>query len=166
MSSLLKVCYLGLICLVLSACAKQLPVLQQAPNPVLSTAATSLQLTWKKAGQIDEQYLLVIQQQQDTSRWSLFDPIGIPVLRQQLVGKQWQAEGLLPPNAQAMSWLHAVLFALLDTTKATKVYADLYLNPMQRTLENFWLVSYLEKGAFMIEFSDASVLTVRPMDMQ
>lgn len=167
MKAACKFSWLCAIWLLLSACSNHLPPLQQAPAQVLPQASATFALTWHTTQQpVDQQYLLVIQQLTNSSRWSLFDPIGIPVARQQLVGKKWQAEGLLPPNRQALVWLNAILFAVLDDAQATAVFGELYLNSMQRSLENYWRVSYLDHGAFIIEFSDASQLTVMPVDMQ
>ncbi|OPG74951.1 hypothetical protein B1218_35095, partial [Pseudomonas ogarae] len=46
------------------------------------------------------------------NRESVREPVGIPVARQRVVAGQWEAEGLLPPDAEAREWFAALLFAL------------------------------------------------------
>ena len=76
--------------LLLSACASQAPLPERTPN-----LALPLQLHIER--QMAEQrqdWLLVIQREGPGIRWSMMDPLGIPVARQKLIDGQWQADGL------------------------------------------------------------------------
>lgn len=94
--------------LLLSACASHAPLPERTP-----TLALPMQLHIERtlAGQRQD-WLLVIQREDAGIRWSMMDPLGIPVARQRLVAGQWQADGLLPPNAEARELFAALLFAL------------------------------------------------------
>ena len=60
----------------------------------------------------DRDWVLVIQQEGPALRWSMMDLLGIPQARQKLLGNDWQADGLLPPNPEARELFAALLFAL------------------------------------------------------
>ena len=80
----------------LAACASRAPLPVRVPDLGLP-----LQLHIER---LDEpaQWLLVIQAEGPALRWSLFDPLGVPLARQRLEDRAWQSEGLLPPNPQAV----------------------------------------------------------------
>lgn len=93
--------------LLLSACASQAPLPAHTPELALPL---QLHIQRKQAGQWQD-WLLVLQREDAGLRWSLLDPLGIPLARQRLVDGQWQADGLLPPNPEARE-----LFALFQHT--------------------------------------------------
>ena len=107
--------------LLLGACAGHTPV--PASSPALSaTLPISLQIErTQNAEQRD--WLLVIQAEGEALRWSLFDPLGVPLARQLLEHGEWRNDGLLPPNAEARELFAALLFAL-TTDNALTAYPE------------------------------------------
>lgn len=98
--------------LLLAACAARTPLPEMTP-----TLAAPLPLTLQiQRQQADDRqdWLLVIQREGQTLRWSLLDPLGIPLARQRLQAGTWQNDGLLPPNPEARELFAALLFALTD----------------------------------------------------
>ena len=93
--------------LLLTGCST-LPLPRQTP-----TLALPMQLHVQRQ-QADQRqdWLLVIQQEDAGLRWSLMDPLGIPLARQLLKDNRWHADGLLPPNPEARELFAALLFAL------------------------------------------------------
>lgn len=113
---MIRTCLGGLLIgclLLLGACASHAPLPERTP-----TLALPLQLHIERqlAGQRQD-WLLVIQREDTGIRWSMMDPLGIPLARQRLIDGQWQADGLLPPNAEARELFAALLFALTPETE-------------------------------------------------
>lgn len=107
--------------LLLSACAGHTPV--PASSPALTTALPiSLQIERTQDAE-QRDWLLVIQAEGESLRWSLFDPLGVPLARQMLEHGQWRNDGLLPPNAEARELFAALLFAL-TTDNALTAYPE------------------------------------------
>lgn len=107
--------------LLLSACAGHTPV--PASSPALTTALPiSLQIERTQDAE-QRDWLLVIQAEGESLRWSLFDPLGVPLARQLLEHGQWRNDGLLPPNAEARELFAALLFAL-TTDNALTAYPE------------------------------------------
>ncbi|RJG14369.1 hypothetical protein D3879_07755 [Pseudomonas cavernicola] len=139
--------------LLLAACAQQAPLPSTAP-----TLAWPLQLHVQReqAGQTQD-WLLVVQQETLALRWSLLDPLGIPLARQLLTGSQWQNDGLLPPNPQARELFAALLFALTPETELAQRYAtdDWQVQGQQRTLREAgsprWQIRYQQPLNFQLK---------------
>jgi len=94
-----------LLSLLLAACAIQPQVLH--PLPQLTLPQT---LHIKRDDGQD--WLLVIQAEDSHLRFSLFDPLGVPLARQQLINRKWRNDGLLPPNREARELFGALLHVL------------------------------------------------------
>lgn len=149
--------WLSLACLLLLAgCA------QHAPLPSgLPALATPMQLHIQReqasASQpATQDWLLVIQQEGATLRWSLMDPLGIPQSRQLLRDGQWHNDGLLPPNPEARELFAVLLFALTPDDELVTRYqaADYRLEGNARQLQQRWKVSYRSAQAFTLEAAD------------
>lgn len=124
--------------LLLSACASQAPLPERTPN-----LALPLQLHIER--QVAEQrqdWLLVIQREGPGIRWSMMDPLGIPVARQKLIDGQWQADGLLPPNPEARELFAALLFALTPAGELHSNYPAARQDGGQRSLSPRWTIRY------------------------
>jgi hypothetical protein len=105
--NLIRLSWLSLA-LLLGACAQQQPLPSQMPRLSLP-----VQLHVERHGQGEtDHWLLVIQQEGAALRWSMLNPLGVPLARQLLLDGRWQADGLLPPNAEARTLFAALLFAL------------------------------------------------------
>ncbi len=90
-------------------------------------------------------WLLVVQAQGDGLRWSLFDPLGVPLARQRLHRGAWQADGLLPPSDEARQLFAALLFALTPEQALASRYAPdswQLLADGQRRLNPAWRIRY------------------------
>ncbi|WP_053214758.1 DUF3261 domain-containing protein [Pseudomonas sp. Q12-87] len=124
--------------LLLGACASQAPLPERTPTLALPM---QLHIERKLDGQRQD-WLLVIQREEASIRWSMMDPLGIPVARQRLVDRQWQADGLLPPNAEARELFAALLFALTPETELPGNYPSARQQASQRTLDTRWQVRY------------------------
>ena len=75
----------------------------------------------QRRGSEPADWLLVIQREGASLRWSLLDPLGIPLARQQLRDGAWQADGLLRPNP-ARELFAALLFALTERDQLAALY--------------------------------------------
>ncbi|WP_124080865.1 DUF3261 domain-containing protein [Pigmentiphaga humi] len=62
-------------------------------------------------GQADQDSMLAVQREQGATRWSWFDPLGVPLARQLLDQGNWRSDGLAPPNSEARELFAALLFA-------------------------------------------------------
>lgn len=102
----------------LAACAARAPLPQVEPDLALPL---QLHLQSEADGQ-PQDWLLVIQQEGQSLRWSLFDPLGVPLARQRLEDGEWQADGLLPPNPQARELFAGLLFALTPQAQLQQAY--------------------------------------------
>ncbi len=139
--------------LVLSACAQHAPLPDTPP-----TLQLPLQLhVQREQARQTQDWLLVIQQEGVALRWSLMDPMGIPVARQLLTAKQWQNDGLLPPNPEARELFAALLFALTPAEQVPAHYpsADWQQHGKQRWLrdgdETRWQVIYQQPENFQLK---------------
>lgn len=145
--------------LLLSACASHAPLPERTP-----TLALPMQLHIERtmAGQRQD-WLLVIQREDAGLRWSMMDPLGIPVARQRLVAGQWQADGLLPPNAEARELFAALLFALTPEAELPGNYPSARQQASQRTLDNRWQVSYTQPLDFEMSLPQGPRYRITPL---
>lgn len=132
--------------LLLSACASQTPLPVSMPHLQLPM---QLHIQRQLAEQRQD-WLLVIQQEASGLRWSLMDPLGIPLARQQLINGQWQADGLLPPNAEARELFAALLFALTPDNELNAGYPQAMRRGTQRIFEARWGVEYNSADTFRL----------------
>lgn len=148
-------------CLVLMcACASQAPLPEQSPHLQLPM---QLHVVREQAGQ-SQDWLLVIQQESAGLRWSLMDPLGIPVARQRLVGTQWQADGLLPPNPQARELFAALLFGLTPVDDLRMSYPAALVQARQRDLGQRWHIEYHQPQAFDLRMEHGLIYRVSPLN--
>jgi hypothetical protein len=139
--------------LLLTACASQAPLPVSVPRLELPM---QLHVQRQQADQ-QQDWLLVIQQEPSGLRWSLMDPLGIPVARQQLIGGQWHADGLLPPNAEARELFAALLFALTPDSELSGNYPGAQRRGTQRIFDARWGVEYSSADSFrLVILSDKS----------
>ncbi|NUT82292.1 DUF3261 domain-containing protein [Pseudomonas brassicacearum] len=145
--------------LLLSACASHAPLPERTP-----TLALPMQLHIERtmAGQRQD-WLLVIQREDAGLRWSMMDPLGIPVARQRLVAGRWQADGLLPPNAEARELFAALLFALTPETELSDNYPDARQQASQRTLDSRWQVRYTQPLDFEMSLLQGPRYRITPL---
>ncbi|WP_434607849.1 DUF3261 domain-containing protein [Pseudomonas sp. R1-7] len=145
--------------LLLSACASQAPLPERMP-----TLALPLQLHIERqlAGQRQD-WLLVIQRESTGIRWSMMDPLGIPVARQRLVDGQWQADGLLPPNAEARELFAALLFALTPKTELAGRYPVARQHDVERALDTRWQVRYKQPLDFELRLPQGPHYRITPL---
>ena len=128
--------------LLLGACAGHTPLPDVAPK--LSTALPlSLQIQREQAG-AEQDWLLVLQAEGPALRWSLFDPLGVPLARQLLENGEWRNDGLLPPNAEARELFAALLFALTAADGLSAYPAGSWQPGAdgQRRLNPHWRIRY------------------------
>ncbi|WP_260959491.1 DUF3261 domain-containing protein [Pseudomonas citri] len=145
--------------LLLGACASHVPLPERTP-----TLALPLQLHIERtlAGQRQD-WLLVIQREGAGIRWSMMDPLGIPVARQRLVDGQWQADGLLPPNAEARELFAALLFALTPEAELPGNYPVARQQAAQRTFETRWQVRYQQPLVFDMNLAQGLHYRITPL---
>ncbi|WDG42989.1 hypothetical protein PUP72_03040 [Pseudomonas synxantha] len=135
--------------LLLSACASQAPLPQRTP-----TLALPMQLHVQRLADGQSQdWLLVIQSEGSAIRWSMMDPLGIPLARQKLVDGQWQADGLLPPNPQARELFAALLFALTSADEVPALYPHAQAMDLTRTLPGHWQIVYQSSEVFSVNMA-------------
>lgn len=152
--------------LLLSGCASQLPLPSEQPRLQLPL---QLHIQARNASGSHDQ-LLVIQQEQQALRWTLLTPLGVPVARQLLNDGRWQADGLLPPNAQARELFAALLFALTPDEQLDRLYAGQRWSRQQhaRRLEAggsaSWHVRYRQDGSFQLDVGPRLTYGVAPLD--
>ena len=150
--------------LMLGACAQQLPLPAHTPQLALPM---QLHIQRQSADQTRD-WLLVIQQEGAALRWSLLDPLGVPLARQLLRDGRWQADGLLPPNPEARELFAALLFALSPAEQLDELYADARWTqqPDGRSLTadaSAWQVRYRENGRFELDVGPALTYGVAPI---
>lgn len=157
-------CWLPL--LLLAACARG-PVLP-AHTPDL---ALPLQLhVQRREGAEVRDWLLVIQKEYSGLRWSLLDPLGVPLARQVLRDGAWQADGLLPPNAAARELFAALLFALAPEPQLPGLYPgrDWSVEPNRRILRidasSAWQVRYHDDRHFDLDVGPSLTYGVAPIE--
>ncbi|MFV3371571.1 hypothetical protein ACNFH5_25665 [Pseudomonas sp. NY15435] len=138
--------------LLLAGCA------QHAPLPsALPPLATPLQLHIQRAqGGSSQDWLLVIQQEGGALRWSLIDPLGIPLSRQLLRDGEWSNDGLLPPNPEARELFAVLLFALTPEDQLAARYRanDYRTDGATRHLQQRWKITYRSAQDFTLESAD------------
>jgi hypothetical protein len=109
---------LPLLVLMLAACAN-LPV----PAGVVDLSLPrQVHVVQSEEGRPNLDRLLVVQQEGPASRWSLFDPLGVPLARQLLQSGEWRSDGLLPPNKEARVLFAALIFAWTPPARLDTVY--------------------------------------------
>ena len=145
-------------CLLLSACTS-LPLPRHTPTLALPM---QLHIQREQADQRQD-WLLVIQQQDTALRWSLMDPLGIPLARQLLQDGTWHADGLLPPNPEARELFAALLFALTPPTELAGNYPQAKTADDLRFLEQRWQVHYPQPEVFRIDMKGDLHYTVSPL---
>lgn len=133
-----KYLLLMVFALLLSACASRLPLPEHNPSLALPL---QLHVERELDGQRQD-WLLVIQREGSGLRWSMIDPLGIPLARQQLIDSRWQADGLLPPNAEARELFVALLFALTPANELAANYPQAQAMDNVRALKPHWQVIY------------------------
>jgi hypothetical protein len=75
-------------------------------------------------GQARQDAVLVVQPEGgDATRWSLFDPLGMPMARQILRDAQWRNDGFMRPDGQASDMFSAILFAWTPLSALPSAYA-------------------------------------------
>ncbi|TWC24175.1 hypothetical protein FBY06_102252 [Pseudomonas sp. SJZ085] len=159
---MIRTCLSGLLIgclLLLGACASHAPLPERTP-----TLALPLQLHIERqlAGQ-HQDWLLVIQREDAGIRWSMMDPLGIPLARQRLIDGQWQADGLLPPNAEARELFAALLFALTPETELSGNYPTARQQAAQRTLDSRWQVRYKQPLDFQLSLPQGPHYRITPL---
>lgn len=147
-----------LIVLLLAGCAGQRTVPDFAQAEFMWPLP--LQLLVQVEQQQVEDYVLVIQEQHESVRFSLFNPMGMPVARQVLEHGRWRAEGLLPPHQQAKHWFAAVLFALMEPEQAARLYPEAQISENARALKAKWRVEYASTEQFIL-YLDSQKITVQ-----
>lgn len=150
--------------LLLGACAQPMPLPTQAPQLALPM---QLHIQRHEHGETRD-WLLVIQQEGEALRWSLLDPLGVPLARQLLLDGRWQADGLLPPSAEARELFAALLFALSPADQLSDLYADTPWMQQQdrRSLTgdaSAWHVRYQENGRFELDVGPTLTYGVAPI---
>ncbi|UWF49808.1 hypothetical protein NYP20_02240 [Pseudomonas sp. N3-W] len=145
--------------LLLSACASRAPLPEHSP-----TLALPLQLHIQRLMADQRQdWLLVIQREGPGIRWSMMDPLGIPVARQKLIDGQWQADGLLPPNPEARELFAALLFALTPAGELHGNYRAAQQQGAQRSLPARWNVRYAQPLSFELDLPQGPNYQVSPL---
>ena len=148
-----------LACLLLSGCTN-LPLPKQMPA---LTLPMQLHIQREQADQRQD-WLLVIQQQDAGLRWSLMDPLGIPLARQVLQDGNWHADGLLPPNPEARELFAALLFALTPQAGLAANYPQAESASDARFLGSRWQVHYQQPQAFRIDMKGNLHYAISPLE--
>lgn len=159
---LLRATFILLLGLLLGACASRTPLPESAPSLSLPL---SLHIQRAQAG-ASADWLLVVQGEGSALRWSLFDPLGVPLARQLLEGGQWHNDGLLPPNAEARELFAALLFALTPGAELAQRYppGDWQLAADgQRRLKPDWRIDYRTPLHFTLNTSPDLHYRVAPL---
>jgi hypothetical protein len=147
------------IVLLLSACASQPPLPEQTPSLSLPL---QLHIQRLQAEQRQD-WVLVIQREEPGIRWSMMDLLGIPQARQKLVGNQWKADGLLPPNPEARELFAALLFALTPQDELSGSYPTAWQHGMQRSLPERWDVHYSQPLNFELNLPKGPNYQITPL---
>jgi hypothetical protein len=148
--------------LMLGGCVGQPPLPAAPPDLQLPM---QLHIVRHQADQRQD-WLLVIQREETGLRWSMMDPLGIPLARQRLVHGDWQADGLLPPNPEARELFSALIFAMTSDAEMQSRYPTARRQGMQRRLDNRWLVEYQSADAFTVRLKDGLSYEVTPLNSE
>jgi len=148
----------------LAGCAARAPLPTQTP-----ALNVPLQLHVQRRGSEPADWLLVIQREGPALRWSLLDPLGIPLARQQLRDGDWHADGLLRPNPDARELFAALLFALTRRDQLAALYggeAEQH-DPAERQLRQAgsvrWQVRYRSAQSFELDVAPGLTYGVAPL---
>ncbi|MEB0044813.1 MULTISPECIES: hypothetical protein [unclassified Pseudomonas] len=145
--------------LLLSACASRAPMPEHNPR-----FALPLQLHVERhLAEQRQDWLLVIQQEGQGTRWSMMDPLGIPVARQKLIDGQWLADGLLPPNPEARELFAALLFALTPEGELHGNYPAAHQQGTQRVLSAHWDIRYSQPLSFEVNLPKGPHYRITPL---
>ncbi|TRX74720.1 hypothetical protein [Pseudomonas mangiferae] len=112
----------ALLCLLLAACATAPALPARSPALAWPLSLHVQRLDGPAEAGLPEDSLLVIQAEDDALRWSLFDPLGVPLARQRLDQGAWHNDGLLPPNPAARELFAALLFGLVPDDQLDALY--------------------------------------------
>ena len=145
--------------LLLSACTSQPPLPEHTPNLALPL---QLHVVRVQAEQRQD-WVLVIQREGAGLRWSMMDLLGIPQARQKLVARQWQADGLLPPNPEARELFAALLFGLTSQDELRANYPDARQQGSQRTLPGRWMIRYAAPLNFELQLPQGPIYQITPL---
>ncbi|WP_246218879.1 hypothetical protein [Pseudomonas izuensis] len=145
--------------MLLNACASQAPLPEQTPNLSLPL---QLHIQRLQAEQRQD-WVLVIQREGPAIRWSMMDLLGIPQARQKLIGGQWRADGLLPPNPEARELFAALLFALTPQKELNGNYPAAWQHGAQRSLPERWDVRYSQPMSFELNLPKGPKYQVTPL---
>ncbi|WP_323113328.1 hypothetical protein [Pseudomonas guariconensis] len=151
--------WLLLACLLLAACTGRAPLPERLPDLELPR---QLHVQREQDGQRQD-WLLVIQREEGRLRWSLLDPMGIPQARQLLDGRQWRADGLLPPNPAARELFAAMLFALTSDEQLVQLYPSALQHGQRRSLPMRWQVDYQAPDDFTLNLGQGLRYLVSPL---
>ena len=146
-------------CLLLGACASKAPLPEPLPPLALPM---QLHVQREQAGERQD-WLLVIQREDQRLRWSLLDLLGIPQARQLLDQGQWQADGLLPPNPAARELFAALLFALTPEAQLQQLYPGARQQDQRRWLSERWQVDYGQADDFTLNLGQGLGYLVSPL---
>lgn len=156
---MIRVLWLSL--LLLAGCASQAPL----PVAGLPTLPLPQQLHVQREQAAQQQdWLLIIQQEDAALRWSMMDPLGIPQARQRLIDGKWQADGLLPPNPEARELFAALLFALTPNSELASRYPAAQQQGLQRRLDSRWVVDYRTPRVFTLSLPQGLRYHITPLD--
>jgi hypothetical protein len=150
----------------LAGCARQTVLPDH--NPALELPM-QLHVTRRTPTEVSD-WFLVIQQEGPTLRWSLLDPLGVPLSRQRLQDGRWHADGLLPPNAEAQELFAALLFALTPDDQLAQRYPGRAWHQLgtRRTLQagtrTIWQVRYGPGNHIDLDAGPALTYGVAPID--
>ncbi|WP_177454422.1 hypothetical protein [Pseudomonas sp. Irchel 3E13] len=147
------------VCLLLGACASTAPLPEPLPPLALPM---QLHVQREQAGERQD-WLLVIQREDQRLRWSLMDLLGIPQARQLLDQGTWQADGLLPPNPAARELFAALLFALTPADQLQRLYPAARQQDTQRWLGERWRVDYRQADDFTLNLGQGLRYLVSPL---
>ncbi|MEP9318706.1 hypothetical protein ABKS89_16345 [Pseudomonas sp. LABIM340] len=142
--------------LLLAGCAQHAPLPSALP-PLATPLQLHIQREQGQASQPSTQdWLLVIQQEGTALRWSLIDPLGIPLSRQLLREGEWSNDGLLPPNPEARELFAVLLFALTPEGDLASRYraTDYQADEHGRHLQQRWKITYRSTQDFTLESAD------------
>lgn len=111
----------ALVCLFLAGCAPSVPV---PATPVLLPTPLMRQVTEWRPGEAADHCVLVVQTENQGTRWSLFDALGVPRARQILQDGQWRNDGFLPPDRAARMLFAALIFAWTPPAELAVRYGE------------------------------------------